>query len=90
MRRTLTEVGSEVSFGAPKSSASVRTLILPAPLLAELASHVERYQLDGGELLFTDRGGRPLRRFRFRNPPEDGTYRSLGITRTPVRGSHGG
>ena len=66
VRRTLTEVGSEIRFGAPKSKASVRTLVLPEPLVVELGEHIGRYQLAAEELMFTDRGGRPLRRSRFR------------------------
>ena len=67
VRRTLVEVGNTVEFGPPKSSSSLRTLVLPAPLSGELSAHVARYRLVRDELLFTDRGGRPLRRSRFRS-----------------------
>ncbi len=67
IRRTLTEAKGAMQFGEPKSSASVRTLALPRPLSVELREHIGRYRLSGDELMFTSRGGRPLRRSRFRN-----------------------
>jgi integrase len=67
VRRTLVERSGSVEFGAPKSVSSVRSLIVPEPLVDELAGHLIRYRVDGDELLFLGRGGRPLRRSRFRH-----------------------
>ena len=61
--------GSPV-FGPPKSTASRRTVALPAPLVDLLAEHVREQHLDLGDtdaLVFTAPGGGPIRYANWRN-----------------------
>lgn len=57
-------------FGPPKSSASRRTVALPATLVDLLAEHVSEQHLDlgsGDALVFTAPGGGPIRYANWRN-----------------------
>ena len=61
--------GSPV-FGPPKSTASRRTVALPATLVELLAEHVREQHLDVGDpdaLMFTALGGGPIRYANWRN-----------------------
>lgn len=65
VRETLVEVKGAVSFGEPKTTASRRTLSLPAFLVAELDAHLREHSTHD-ELVFAGRNGGPLRRSNFR------------------------
>ncbi|MBA3361755.1 MAG: site-specific integrase [Acidimicrobiia bacterium] len=62
----LSEVRGELSFKAPKTAASRRTLALPSLLVEELRSHLAEWPAVGGGLVFTGPTGTPLRRTNFR------------------------
>lgn len=62
----LAEVNGELTFKAPKTAASRRTVALPASLAEALADHLRAYPAVGDGLIFTDTEGRPLRRSNFR------------------------
>jgi integrase len=56
----------EIQTGPPKSAAGVRTVALPAVLVAELRSHINVFAEDGTEgLIFTGARSGPLRRGNF-------------------------
>ncbi|MDP9389117.1 MAG: site-specific integrase [Actinomycetota bacterium] len=68
---TITEVsGRLVHRAGAKTNAGRRSVSLPAPIMAELVAHMERWS--GAELVFTAPGGGPIRlaswRRRFWNP----------------------
>lgn len=63
--RTVIESDGRLAIGPPKTRASHRTLVMPTPLVEEVASHVNRCQLSATELLFGDRNGGPIRRSNF-------------------------
>ena len=66
IKRTLTDADGHLSFGPPKTAASIRRLSIPRPLVGELRAHVDRYGIDHpDELLFSDNGDGPLRRGNF-------------------------
>lgn len=68
VRQTLTEVAGKVTVGPPKSQASMRTLAIPGPLVAELETHIGTLANHSpAGLLFVNRAGRPLRRSDFRS-----------------------
>ena len=65
--QTLVEIGSTASFGPPKSRSSVRTIVCPPQLTAELTTHVANRSANGpDDLLFVNRIGQPVRRSPFR------------------------
>lgn len=65
--QTLVEIGGRVSFGPPKSRASVRTIACPPPLVGELATHIgHRGIVEPDDLLFVNRVGAPVKRSPFR------------------------
>ena len=66
INRTLTDADGHLSFGPPKTAASIRRLSIPGPLVGELQAHVDRCGIDHpDELLFSDTGDGPLRRGNF-------------------------
>jgi integrase len=66
--RTVIEVAGHTSFKPyPKSAAGVRTVPVPAWLVAILRAHVDRHPLGGGDLLFANEVGGALRRTLFRS-----------------------
>jgi integrase len=78
--QTLVEVGGQPSFGPPKSRASVRTIPCPAPLVAELTTHLEHRRITApDDLLFVNRVGRPVRRSPFRLHVFGPATRKLGL-----------
>jgi integrase len=52
-------------FGPPKTTASYRTIPLPAIVVDALAAHLASFPAGPNGLIFTDADGRPLRRNRF-------------------------
>ena len=59
--------GGKVIFGPPKTNAGRRRVPVPAPLLAELKTHLRTYVGTGADaLVFTSPQGHPLRRTKFR------------------------
>lgn len=63
VRQTLIEVGSEISFGPPKTRTSIRTVTLPRSVMAGLVAHMERYtEGDPTSLVFTGEKHQPLKR----------------------------
>jgi integrase len=63
---TLVEVGSELSFGQPKTRRSRRTVPLPRRIVSELSTHLDRFVgSDSDALAFTGARGNPLRRASF-------------------------
>lgn len=63
--RIVVEVNSQLSIGPPKTKASARTLVLPAPMLEELETHIRRRSIGPEGLVFSDRRGGPIRRSNF-------------------------
>jgi integrase len=63
---SLAEVGGHLSFKAPKTAASQRTVALPASLVAVLRDHLVEWPAVGDGLVFTDPEGGPVRRTNFR------------------------
>ncbi|NLE17036.1 MAG: site-specific integrase [Propioniciclava sp.] len=66
VERTLLELdGQPLRFGPPKTTASLRTVHLPAPIVDLLTDHMARYTRPGPDaLVFADPDGRPLSRAR--------------------------
>jgi integrase len=79
---TIVEVRGKLFFGHPKSSASRRTLALPAFLVEELRAHLGRFATPG-ELVFAGREGGPMRRTNFRSRVWLPAVESAGLT--PLR-----
>jgi integrase len=69
IRRTFSEVrGQGLILGPPKSRASIRTVSVPAAIMADLTTHVDKYVSEGPEAyIFTGPKGIPIRRGNF-NP----------------------
>lgn len=63
---SLSEVAGVLSFKAPKTAASRRTVALPSSMADELAEHLSRYPAVSDGLVFTVPSGGPLRRTNFR------------------------
>lgn len=63
--RTVIELDGRLDIGPPKTRASIRTVVMPAPLVDELRAHIDRFRTTPTDLLFGDRNGRPLRRSNF-------------------------
>jgi len=63
---SLSEVRGEVSFKAPKSAASRRSVALSGSLIEILTEHARRSPATGDGLVFTGPEGGPLRRTNFR------------------------
>ncbi len=59
-RQLVTPPKGAPAFGPPKTSASVRTIPLPAAVVDALAAHLAAYPAD--ELMFTTEDGTPIRR----------------------------
>ena len=57
--RTVTEQDGRLEIGSPKTKASLRTLVIPGPLVDELSAHVIRLAIEEEGLLFSD--GRVVR-----------------------------
>jgi integrase len=57
--------GREPYLAPPKTAASVRTVPLPRVVVDSLAAHLAEYPPQGEGFVFTNDGGRPLRRTRF-------------------------
>ena len=66
VNRTLVEVKGKVTFGPPKTRASIRRVSLPTFLVEELAMHLATWPADRDGLVFTAPAGGPLRRTNFR------------------------
>jgi integrase len=65
--RSLSEVDGRIEVGTPKTSAGIRALATPLPLMRELRDHVHRLAItDPDALLFADSFGGPIRRSNFR------------------------
>lgn len=63
VKRTLVEVGGEVSFGAPKTKTSVRTVTLPRSVMSALVAHMGLYTAsDADALVFVGGKGQPVLR----------------------------
>jgi integrase len=63
----LAEVNGHLSFSAPKTSAGVRTIMLPQLIVDEVADHLTRWSASGPDgLVFVMPEGTPLRRENFR------------------------
>lgn len=62
---SLTEVRGRIAFGPLKTSGSRRTVTVPAFLVDELASHVERF-VERSDLVFTSPTGGPIHRSSWR------------------------
>jgi integrase len=61
--QTLVEIGSEISFGPPKTKTSVRTVTLPKSIMTALVQHMDNYCAEGPDaLVFTGEKGQPIRR----------------------------
>lgn len=65
VEKSLSEVGGEFIFKAPKSEASRRTVSVPGFLVEEVAQHLATYPDESG-LIITAPGGGPIRRTNFR------------------------
>lgn len=66
-RKRLQLASGEVIENEPKSAAGRRTVALPAPVVAELRHHLERFTESGsGAYLFTSPDGMPIERTNFR------------------------
>ncbi|MEM7272742.1 MAG: site-specific integrase [Actinomycetota bacterium] len=64
--KTVVEANGRISIDVPKTSAGLRTLALPDPLVDELRDHIERSGLEDPEaLLFGSSTGVPVRRSNF-------------------------
>ena len=65
--RSLSETKDGLIIERPKTTASIRTLTLPSPLIDELRTHADRIKAERGStaLLFADSRGGPLRRSNF-------------------------
>lgn len=65
--RQLTEVNGKLSFGPPKSNASLRTVSIPDVILPDLTLHLHRFTGPADDdLIFTSPDGMPLRHSNFR------------------------
>jgi integrase len=63
-RQILTPATGPPVFGPPKTSASARTIPLPAAVRDELARHLARFGEGPDRLIFTNASGQPIRRSR--------------------------
>ncbi len=77
-----TEVGGKLTFGRPKTAASIRTFAAPEFLIDELRRHVEAYPTASG-LVFSAPDGGPLRPGNFRRRVFD-----PAVARADLRGLH--
>lgn len=78
--QTLVEIGGRVSFGPPKSRASIRTIACPPPLVGELATHIgHRGIVQPDDLLFVNRVGAPVKRSPFRTHVFAPAVREVGL-----------
>lgn len=67
VRETLMDVNNRLSFGPPKTKASVRTVTLPRSVMSELVAHMEQFvPAEPEALLFTFANGKAIRRAWFR------------------------
>lgn len=65
--QTLMDVNNRVSFGPPKTKASVRTVTIPRSIMTELVRHMDEYTVrESDGLVFTFKNGNPIRRAWFR------------------------
>lgn len=65
--QTLMDVNNRVSFGPPKTKASLRTVTLPRSVMTELVGHMSEFTgVDPDALVFTFKNGTPIRRAWFR------------------------
>lgn len=65
--QTLMDVNNRVSFGPPKTKASVRTVTIPRSVMTELVQHMDNYtSIEADALVFTFKNGTPIRRAWFR------------------------
>lgn len=79
--RALSEVDGRLEIGPPKTTAGVRALDIPGPLVIELRAHVERKQiLPADALLFADGSGGPIRRSNFRKRVFEPAVESARLT----------
>jgi integrase len=63
VKRTLVEIGGQVSFGPPKTKTSIRTVTLPRSVMAALVAHMDAYTgADGEAVVFTGERGQPVLR----------------------------
>ena len=76
---TLSEVRGELSFKAPKTNASRRTLALPGALVEELGAHLAQWPAVGNGLVFTGTEGTPLRRTNFRRRVWEPALEAAGL-----------
>lgn len=60
---TISGEGGKVSFGSPKTRASIRTVPLPRVVVAALNEHLGKYEVEPDGLVFT-LGGEPITRQR--------------------------
>jgi len=67
VEETVSEVGGQLHYGPPKTRASVRTVVLPKALVAELEHHLASFPPGRAGLVFTARDGGPLRAANFRH-----------------------
>ncbi len=78
--RTVSEVGSMVTIGEPKTRSSLRTLVFPSALTPEFIAHRAR---DSGEnpanLVFHDSIGGPVRASNLRYRILDPAVRAIGL-----------
>lgn len=85
--RAVSEIGSLVTIGEPKTRSSLRTLVFPSALTPEFTAHRE---LDRGEnpggLLFHDSIGGPVRASNLRYPVLDPAVRAVGLDGLTLHG----
>ncbi|MGB5759478.1 MAG: site-specific integrase [Acidimicrobiales bacterium] len=92
--RTVVNVDGRLEIDEPKTTAGLRTLVMPGPLLDELRAHIDLLDLGDDELLFADAFGGPLRAAtsavgsspRPSNEPTSTASRSTGCATRPPPG----
>jgi integrase len=80
VKETLIDVNNRITFGPPKTKASVRTVTLPRSVMTELVAHMSTYVPgEPDALLFTFNNGKPIRRAWFRTRTWLPALKSAGL-----------